>query len=226
MESSGSTSSYPRYFQIHELPVPFFAPSTLFILSARSHLYRSLFLQLLLLLRVVAIPCFLLLFISAGPRSTGHPSFYSFHLFLPLSHTHARLNASAEWARESEKTRVYTRVFLDPSRGEKESRREGEGKSPPPAESAHCKRVIYSPLEVDDFRYFSSAVSSKQLPFRASELPPPSTERRFSPPLASAAKIPRKPILPLYFQRPMFSLGLLAVTNAEMQKKKVNALAC
>lgn len=40
---------------------------------------------------------------------------------------------------------------------------------------------------------------------------------------ASAAKIPRKPILPLYFQRPMFSPGLLAVTNAEMQKKK-NAL--
>lgn len=42
---------------------------------------------------------------------------------------------------------------------------------------------------------------------------------------ASAAKIPRKPILPLYFQRPMFSPGLLAVTNAEMQKKKkTNAL--
>lgn len=49
---------------------------------------------------------------------------------------------------------------------------------------------------------------------------PSYTERRFSPPLASAAKIPRKPILPLYFQRPMFSLGLLVVTNAEMQKKK------
>lgn len=30
---------------------------------------------------------------------------------------------------------------------------------------AHCNHVIYSPLEVDDFRYFSSAVSSKQLPF-------------------------------------------------------------
>lgn len=28
----------------------------------------------------------------------------------------------------------------------------------------HCNHVIYSPLEVDDFRYFSSAVSSKQLP--------------------------------------------------------------
>ena len=35
----------------------------------------------------------------------------------------------------------------------------------PGSTPVHCNHVIYSPLEVDDFRYFSSAVSSKQLPF-------------------------------------------------------------